>query len=123
MSKFCEVDFYNSSPDPDCFGDYEESDDESEENRSKCPRLEKYDWVSLNKFFDTIGSLTQQYPTYIQLWHGKQKSILTKGKFYYRFYVFGCAGHEKCSHKVHNFILKFTIQILIFCFDNSKTYS
>ena len=121
--KICQDDFYDSSPDPDCFGDYEGSADESEESPSKCSRLEKYDWVSLNDFFDTIGGLTQQYPAYLQLWHGKQKSILTKGNFYYRFKVFGCAGYEKCSDKVHNFILLFTIQILIFCFDDSKTYS
>ena len=67
MFKICEDDFYDSSPDPDCFGDYEESDDESEESPSKCCRLAKYDWVSLNKVFDTIGSLSQQYPGYLQL--------------------------------------------------------
>ena len=65
--KSFEDEFYDSSQDQDCFGYYEESNDESEESPSKYSRLEKYGWVSLDKFFDTVGSLSQKYRSLFQL--------------------------------------------------------
>ena len=102
-------DEYDSSP--DCFGDDSNDQDEDEDGDSemdesppsKVIKSEKINWVSLHKFFDTVGSLQDHYPSYSQLWHGKQKTILLENKTYYRYYVYRCTGHKKCTHKVKYF--------------------